>query len=60
MASISMVYNPELLAKAGWNKTPATLAEFEQCMADVKAFDASIIPYGLSTKDTTCASDFVP
>ena len=60
MASISMVYNPELLAKAGWDKTPATLAEFEQCMADVKALDASIIPYGLSTKDATCAGDFMP
>lgn len=60
MASISMVYNPEMLAKAGWDKTPATIAEFEQCMADVKAMDASIVPYGLSTKDATCAGDFMP
>lgn len=60
MASISMVYNPELLAKAGWDKAPATLTEFEQCMADVKAMDDSIIPYGLSTKDATCAGDFMP
>ena len=60
MASISMVYNPELLAKAGWDKTPATIEEFEACMADIKAMDAEIIPYGLSTKDATCAGDFMP
>lgn len=60
MASISMVYNPELLKKAGWDKTPVTIAEFEQCMADIKAMDASLIPYGLSTKDATCAGDFMP
>lgn len=60
MASISMVYNPELLAKAGWEKAPETMEEFEKCMADIKAMDSSIIPYGLSTKDATCAGDFMP
>ena len=60
MASISMVYNPEMLKKAGWEKTPVTIAEFEQCMADIKAMDPSIIPYGVSTKDATCAGDFMP
>ncbi len=60
MASISMVYNPELLKKAGWETVPATIEEFEKCMADIKAMDASIIPYGVSTKDATCAGDFMP
>lgn len=60
MASISMVYNPELLKKAGWETVPATIGEFEKCMADIKAMDASIIPYGVSTKDATCAGDFMP
>ena len=60
MASISMVYNPELLKKAGWDKLPETIDEFEQCMADIKTMDPSIIPYGLSTKDATCAGDFMP
>ena len=60
MASITMVYNPELLQKAGWEKLPETIEEFEQCMADIKAMDPSIIPYGLSTKDATCAGDFMP
>lgn len=60
MASITMVYNPELLQKAGWEKLPETIEDFEQCMADIKAMDPSIIPYGLSTKDATCAGDFMP
>ena len=60
MASISMVYNPEILAKAGWDKTPATMEEFEQCLADVKALGGDIIPYAVSTKDGTCAGDFMP
>ena len=60
MASISMVYNPELLAAAGWDTVPTTIEEFEACMADIKAMDESLIPYGLSTKDATCAGDFMP
>ena len=60
MASISMVYNPEILAAAGWDTVPTTIAEFEQCMADVKAYDPEIIPYAVSTKDATCAGDFMP
>lgn len=60
MAAITMVYNPEILKNAGWDAPPKTIAEFEQCMADVKAADSSIIPYALSTKDTTCGADFVP
>lgn len=60
MASISMVYNPELLAQAGWDKVPATMEEFEQCLADVKALGGDIVPYAVSTKDATCAGDFMP
>ena len=60
MASITMVYNPEILAKAGWTTVPATMEEFEQCMVDVAALEGDIIPYAVSTKDATCAGDFVP
>lgn len=60
MASLTMVYNPEILAKAGWDKVPATVEEFEQCLADIKAADSEVIPYAVSTKDATCAGDFMP
>lgn len=60
MASITMVYNPEILAAAGWDTVPTTIAEFEQCMADIKAYNPDIIPYAVSTKDATCAGDFMP
>lgn len=60
MASISMVYNPEILAAAGWEKVPATIAEFEQCLADIKAKNPDVVPYAVSTKDATCAGDFMP
>lgn len=60
MASITMVYNPEILTAAGWDKVPATIEEFEQCMADIKAYNPEIIPYAVSTKDATCAGDFMP
>lgn len=60
MAALTMVYNPEILKAAGWEEAPATLEEFEQCMADIKAYDPEIVPYALSTKDTTCGADFVP
>ena len=60
MASITMVYNPEILAAAGWDKVPTTIEEFEQCMADIKAYNPEIIPYAVSTKDATCAGDFMP
>lgn len=60
MAAITMVYNPEILAAAGWDTVPVTIEEFEQCMADIKAYDPNIIPYAVSTKDATCAGDFMP
>jgi multiple sugar transport system substrate-binding protein len=60
MASITVVYNPEILKAAGWDNPPATIAEFEQCLADVAAYNPEIIPYAVSTKDATTARDFVP
>lgn len=60
MASLTMVYNPEILAAAGWDQAPQTIADFEQCLADIKAMDSEIIPYAVSTKDATCAGDFMP
>ena len=60
MASISMVYNPEILAAAGWDEVPVTIAEFEQCLADIKASNPDVVPYAVSTKDATCAGDFMP
>lgn len=60
MAAITMVYNPEILAAAGWDTPPVTIAEFEQCLADIKAYNPDIVPYAVSTKDDTCAGDFMP
>ncbi|MDL2323888.1 sugar ABC transporter substrate-binding protein [Ruminococcaceae bacterium OttesenSCG-928-A16] len=60
MASISMVYNPEILAQAGWDTVPATVEEFEKCLADIKALGGDVIPYAVSTKDATSAGDFMP
>lgn len=60
MASITMVYNPEILSEAGWDTPPVTIEEFEKCLADVKALGGDIIPYAVSTKDATCAGDFAP
>ncbi len=60
MASITMVYNPQILARAGWDKVPETVAEFEECMADIAALGEGIIPYGVSTKDATAAGDLMP
>lgn len=60
MASITMVYNPELLAAAGWDNVPTTIAEFEQCLADIKEKNPDVVPYAVSTKDATCAGDFMP
>lgn len=60
MASLSMVYNPEILKQAGWDNPPSTMEEFETCLADIKALGGDIIPYAVSTKDATCAGDFMP
>ena len=60
MASISMVYTPESLSASGWDEVPVTIAEFEQCLADIKASNPDVVPYAVSTKDATCAGDFMP
>jgi multiple sugar transport system substrate-binding protein len=60
MASITMVYNPEILKAAGWDEPPTTIADFEQCLADVQEYNADIIPYAVSTKDATAAGDLAP
>lgn len=60
MAAITMVYNPEILSRAGWDTVPTTVEEFEQCLADVAALGEGIIPYGVSTKDDTAAGDLMP
>lgn len=48
------------IAAAGWDTVPTTIAEFEACMADIQAYDPEIVPYAVSTKDATCAGDFMP
>ena len=60
MASIGMVYNPDILAKVGYSEPPATIDEFMECCAAIKAYDPDLIPYGLSTKDATATADFQP
>lgn len=60
IASIGMLYNPEILAAVGYNSPPVTIAEFEDCLAKIKAYDPTIIPYGLSTKEGSMATDFQP
>ena len=60
MASITMVYNPEILKAAGWDAPPTTIEEFEKCLGDIKAANPDVVPYAVSTKDATCAGDFMP
>ena len=60
MAALGMVYNPEILARAGWDTPPVTIAEFEQCCEDILALDEGIIPYGVCTKEDTAAGDLQP
>jgi multiple sugar transport system substrate-binding protein len=60
IASIGMVYNPEILARAGYSEPPKTIAEFEQCLEAVAKLPGGIVPYGLCTKDSVAAYDFIP
>lgn len=60
IASIGMVYDPSLLAKVGYQTPPETIAEFEDCMKKLKAYDKDIVPYGVATKEATMATDFQP
>ncbi len=49
LASIGMVYNPSLLAKAGIFEPPTTIAQFEEVLQKLKDSDPNIIPYALDT-----------
>jgi multiple sugar transport system substrate-binding protein len=60
IASIGMIYNPEILAQAGFAEPPKTIAEFERCLEAVSKLPGDIIPYGVATKDATAANDFMP
>ena len=59
-ASIGMTYNPTLLASVGYDAPPATIEAFEDCLAKLREKDKDLIPYALSTKDTTATADFMP
>lgn len=59
-ASIGMTYNPTILASVGYDAPPTTLAEFEECLAKLRESDKDLIPYALSTKDSTATADFMP
>lgn len=60
IASIGMIYNPEILAQAGYDVPPATIEEFEACLEAISKLPGDIIPYGIATKDATAANDFMP
>jgi multiple sugar transport system substrate-binding protein len=60
IASIGMIYNPEILARAGFNEPPKTIAEFERCLEAIARLPGDIIPYGVATRDATAANDFMP
>jgi multiple sugar transport system substrate-binding protein len=60
IASIGMIYNPEILTRAGFAEPPKTIAEFERCLEAISKLPGDIIPYGVATKDATAANDFMP
>lgn len=45
-----VIYNKDILKKAGWNHTPRTFDEFLQSCADVKAL--GVVPVYIAGKDT--------
>ncbi len=59
-ASIGMTYNPTLLAAVGYDAPPATVVQFEDCLAKLREMDKDLIPYAISTKDDTATADFIP
>lgn len=59
-ASIGMLYNPTILKEAGFDAPPATMEEFEACMAKIQEMNPDMIPYALSTMDNTATADFMP
>ncbi|WP_171628323.1 ABC transporter substrate-binding protein [Paenibacillus plantarum] len=51
VAAISMLYNPVITEKAGITGVPATLQQFEEALAKVKASNPDVIPYAAMTKN---------
>ena len=59
LASIGLVYNPNLLEGAGIESVPETIEEFEKACEALKDKYPDIIPYGAVTKDpASMAKDF--
>lgn len=50
VAAIAPLYNPDILNKAGVDKAPTTVAEFEDALQKVKASQPDVIPYAISTE----------
>jgi len=57
-SSIGMLYNPQLLSKAGYAVPPTTIDQFEDCLATLKKLDPEIIPYAAMTKTGSTMKDF--
>jgi multiple sugar transport system substrate-binding protein len=51
MAGMGLSYNPDIFEKAGITQIPETIAEFEAALEKIKAYDSTIIPFGMVTKD---------
>jgi multiple sugar transport system substrate-binding protein len=60
LASIGTLYNPTILKNAGVDKVPVTIAEFEDALAKINAYDSELITYGFCTKGGTLTADFLP
>lgn len=60
IASIGMLYDPSILSTVGYSTPPATIEQFEDCLAKLKAKNPNMIPYGVSTKGNEMSSDFQP
>jgi len=56
IAAIAPLYNPDLLKQAGVDKPPATVAEFEDALAKVKAALPDVVPYAISTESAANVS----
>ncbi|WP_168121373.1 sugar ABC transporter substrate-binding protein [Paenibacillus sp. HB172176] len=53
IAAIAPLYNPELLEKAGVDKAPTTIAEFEDALKKVKESIPDVVPYAISTESAS-------
>ncbi|SEE51416.1 sugar ABC transporter substrate-binding protein [Jiangella alba] len=57
--SIGLVSNTDLLAEAGVSEAPATVADFEDALRQVKALGQDYVPYAFTTKPETI-KDVIP